>query len=30
LLVNGETYRARNVSSMRLPGAVVRDMAFTL
>ncbi len=30
LLVNGETYCARNVSSMRLPGAVVRDMAFTL
>ena len=30
LLVNGETYRARNVGSMRLPGAVVRDMAFTL
>ena len=30
LLVNGETYRARNISSMRLPGAVVRDMAFTL
>ena len=30
LLVNSETYRARNVGSMRLPGAVVRDMAFTL
>jgi len=30
LLVNGDTYRQRNVSSMRLPGAVVRDMAFTL
>jgi predicted Zn-dependent protease len=30
LLVNGDTYRARNVSSMRLPGAIVRDMAFTL
>jgi len=30
LLVNGDTYRERNVSSMRLPGAVVRDMAFTL
>jgi predicted Zn-dependent protease len=30
LLVNGDTYRERNVSSMRVPGAVVRDMAFTL
>ena len=30
LLVNGDTYRERNVGSMRLPGAVVRDMAFTL
>jgi predicted Zn-dependent protease len=30
LLVNGDTYGERNVSSMRLPGAVVRDMAFTL
>ena len=30
LLVNGDTYRERNVNSMRLPGAVVRDMAFTL
>jgi predicted Zn-dependent protease len=30
LLINSETYRARNVSGMRLPGAVVRDMAFTL
>ncbi len=30
LLVNGDTYRERNISSMRLPGAVVRDMAFTL
>ena len=30
LLISGETYRERNVRSMRLPGAVVRDMAFTL
>ena len=30
LMVSSDTYRARNVSSMRLPGAVVRDMAFTL
>lgn len=30
LLVNSDTYRHRNVSSMRLPGAVVREMAFTL
>ena len=30
LVVSSDTYRARNVSSMRLPGAVVRDMAFTL
>lgn len=30
LLVNGDSYRERNVSSMRLPGAVVREMAFTL
>ena len=30
LVASSDTYRARNVSSMRLPGAVVRDMAFTL
>ena len=30
LVVSSDTYRARSVSSMRLPGAVVRDMAFTL
>ena len=30
LMVNGDTYRARNVGSMRLPGAVVSEMAFTL
>jgi len=30
LIVNGDTYRARNVGSMRLPGAVVSEMAFTL
>jgi predicted Zn-dependent protease len=30
LLVNSDTYCERNVSSMRLPGAVVREMAFTL
>jgi predicted Zn-dependent protease len=30
LVVSSDTYRARNVSSMLLPGAVVRDMAFTL
>ncbi len=30
LLVSSDTYRQRNVSSMRLPGAVVREMAFTL
>ena len=30
LVVNGDTYRARNVASMRLPGAVVSEMAFTL
>ena len=29
-IISSETYRARNVSSMRLPGAVVQDMAFTL
>jgi predicted Zn-dependent protease len=30
LLVSGDSYSQRNVSSMRLPGAVVSDMAFTL
>jgi predicted Zn-dependent protease len=30
LIVNSDTYRARNVGSMRLPGAVVSEMAFTL
>ena len=30
LMVNSDTYRARNVGSMRLPGAVVSEMAFTL
>ena len=30
LLVNSDTYRQRNANSMRLPGAVVREMAFTL
>jgi len=30
LIVNSDTYRARNVGSMRLPGAVVGEMAFTL
>jgi predicted Zn-dependent protease len=30
LLVNSDTYRQRNSNSMRLPGAVVREMAFTL
>jgi predicted Zn-dependent protease len=30
LLINGDTYRSRSVGSMRLPGAIVRDMAFTL
>jgi len=30
LLVSSDTYRQRSVSSMRLPGAVVREMAFTL
>jgi len=30
LVASSDTYRARNVSSMRLPGAVVRDMTFTL
>ena len=30
LIVNGDTYGARNVGSMRLPGAVVGEMAFTL
>jgi predicted Zn-dependent protease len=30
LIVSSDTYRARNMSSMRLPGALVQDMAFTL
>jgi predicted Zn-dependent protease len=30
LLVNSDTYCERNVNSMRLPGAVVGEMAFTL
>jgi predicted Zn-dependent protease len=30
LLLSSDTYRARSVASMRLPGAVVREMAFTL
>jgi predicted Zn-dependent protease len=30
LLVSDQSYRARSVSSMRLPGAVVSEMAFTL
>jgi predicted Zn-dependent protease len=30
LLVSSDTYRQRTVNSMRLPGAVVREMAFTL
>ena len=30
LMINGETYRERSVSSTRLPGAVVSGMAFTL
>jgi predicted Zn-dependent protease len=30
LVVSGDSYRARSVSSMRLPGAVVSEMAFTL
>jgi predicted Zn-dependent protease len=30
LLVSGDSYGARSANSMRLPGAVVRDMAFTL
>jgi predicted Zn-dependent protease len=30
LLVSSDTYRQRNVGSMRLPGAVLREMAFTL
>ena len=30
LLVNSDTYHQRNANSMRLPGAVVREMAFTL
>jgi hypothetical protein len=30
LVVSSDTYRQRTVNSMRLPGAVVREMAFTL
>jgi predicted Zn-dependent protease len=30
LVASSDTYRARSVGSMRLPGAVVRDMTFTL
>ena len=30
LLVSSDTYRQRSVASMRLPAAVVREMAFTL
>lgn len=30
LLVSSDTYHQRSVASMRLPGAVVREMAFTL
>jgi predicted Zn-dependent protease len=30
LLVSSDTYHQRNVASARLPGAVVREMAFTL
>ncbi|MDQ6917575.1 MAG: metallopeptidase TldD-related protein [Pseudomonadota bacterium] len=30
LMVDGSSYRSRNVGSMRLPGAVVSEMAFTL
>ena len=30
LLVSSDTYRQRNVGSMHLPGAVLREMAFTL
>jgi predicted Zn-dependent protease len=30
LVASSDTYGGRNASSMRLPGAVVRDMAFTL
>ena len=30
LIVNSDTYRARSVGSMRLPGAVVGEMEFTL
>lgn len=30
LIVNSDSYGQRNVDSMRLPGAIVRDMAFTL
>ena len=30
LVVDANCYRSRNVGSMRLPGAVVSEMAFTL
>jgi predicted Zn-dependent protease len=30
LIASSDTYRARSLASMCLPGAVVRDMAFTL
>jgi predicted Zn-dependent protease len=30
LVVDANSYRSRNVASMRLPGAVVSEMAFTL
>jgi len=30
LLVNSDSYHQRNANSMRLPGAVVSEMAFTL
>jgi predicted Zn-dependent protease len=30
LVVDANSYRSRNVGSMRLPGAVVSEMAFTL
>jgi predicted Zn-dependent protease len=30
LLVDANSYRSRNVGSMRLPGAIVSEMAFTL
>jgi hypothetical protein len=30
LIVSDQSYGARSVSSMRLPGAVISEMAFTL